>query len=65
MDFLFHKTMAATNRAASNILKLKTASKYHIHNGLEGYWFKARGMDMFVGRNCSIQDAIEEQCFER
>ena len=56
------KMIAATNRAASDLLKIKTASKYHIHDSMEGYWFKARNMDVFVGRNNSIQKAINEQC---
>ena len=56
------KMIASTNRIASELLKVKTASEYHIHDSMEGYWIKAKGMDVFVGRDMSIQKAIDAQC---
>ena len=56
------KMIAATNRIASELLKVKTASEYHIHDSMEGSWIKAKGMDVFVGRDMSIQKAIDAQC---
>ncbi len=59
---LIKKMLGTTARIASTLLKIKTGSKYHSHNGKEGYWITAQNMDVFIARNQSIKEAMLEQC---
>ena len=59
---LIKKILGTTARIASNLLKIKTGSAYHTHNGKEGYWINVQSMDVFVARNQSIKEAMLEQC---
>jgi len=59
---LIKKMIAATNRIASNIEKIKTGAVYHKHEGQEGRWINVQDIDVFVGRHRSISSAMVEQC---
>jgi len=56
------KMIASASRIESIFAKLKTGSKYHMYNGKEGHWIRAKGMDVFVARNQSIKSALIDQC---
>lgn len=56
------KMIASASRLESIFAKMKTGSKYHFHNGKEGHWIRAKGMDVFVARNQSIKSALLDQC---
>ncbi len=56
------KLAASASRLNSVFNKMKTGSLYHMHEGSEGYWIKAKGMDVFVARNQSIKAALLDQC---
>ena len=59
---LIKKILGTTARIASTLLKIKTGSAYHTHNGKEGYWINVQDMEVFVARNQSIKEAMLEQC---
>ncbi len=59
---LIKKMLGTTARIASILLKIKTGSAYHIHDGKEGHWINVQNMDVFVARNQSIKEAMLEQC---
>ena len=56
------KMTASANRIISTYDQIRTGSKFPIHQGKEGHWIKAKGMDVFVARNQSIKQALENQC---
>jgi len=56
------KMIASASRIESIFSKMKSGSKYHMHDGKEGHWIRAKGMDVFVARNQSIKSALLDQC---
>ena len=56
------KMVAKLSRTASILEQTRFGMKYPIYNGREGYWIAAKGMDVFVARNQSIQEALMNQC---
>ena len=56
------KMVAKLSRTASILEQTRFGMKYPIHNGREGYWIAAKGMDVFVARNQTIQEALLNQC---
>jgi len=59
---LIKKMLAKTAKIASILDKVRFDMKYHIHNGVEGYWINAQDTDVFIARNQSIEAAINSQC---
>lgn len=59
---LIKKMLTTTAKIASVLDKKMYGMKFPIHNGVEGYWIKAKNQDVFVARNQSIQAAINSQC---
>ncbi len=56
------KMVASVSMLNSSFTKKITGTKFHIHNGREGYWMVAKGLDVFVARGESISDAVLDQC---
>lgn len=56
------KMIASISRTASILEQTRFGMKYPIHHGREGYWIKAKGMDVFVARNQSLHEALMNQC---
>jgi hypothetical protein len=56
------KMVASVSMMKSSFTKQFSGSKFHIHDGREGYWLVAKGMDVFVARGESISDAVLDQC---
>ncbi len=56
------KMVAKLARTASILEQTRFGMKYPIHNGREGHWIAAKGMDVFVARNQSIKEALLNQC---
>ena len=46
----------------SVILQMQTGAKYPKLHGKEGQWISAKGQDVFVAQNQSIQEALLSQC---
>lgn len=59
---LIKKMLAKSARIASTLEKINTLGKYYVHNGVEGHWINAKGMDVFVARNQPISEALLAQC---
>ena len=46
----------------SVVLQMKTGAKFPKLHGKEGQWISAKGQDVFVAQNQSIQEALLSQC---
>jgi len=56
------KMIASLSRTASMLEQTRFGMKYPIFEGKEGYWIKAKEMDVFVAKNQSIEQALLSQC---
>ena len=59
---LIKKNLASLSRIGSIFEKIKIGSKFHMHNGKEGYWINAKNINVFIARNQPIQEAVDSQC---
>ncbi len=59
---MIKKLLGTTARIASTLNRIKTGSVLYTHNGKQGRWITAQGMDVFVAENQSIKEAMLEQC---
>jgi len=56
------KMLASIGRIKSEIIKIKTGSVLHSHDGKMGRWINVQNMDVFVAENQSIKEAMLQQC---
>lgn len=58
----FIKKMVAKAARVASVMDSVIHNTPTIHNHHEGVWIKAKGLDVFVAKNQSIQSAIKSQC---